>query len=47
MSYGLDGVAVRGEGMIGFAGALQRCAEDGEGLESGAVPPSYDLRVSW
>eukprot|EP00438_Fugacium_kawagutii_P014493 Skav200725 [mRNA] locus=scaffold1362:80849:85056:+ [translate_table: standard] len=50
VSYGLDGVAVRGEGMIGFAGALQRCPllrcqEEGEGLESGAVPPAYDLRV--
>ncbi|CAK8994253.1 Cathepsin B-like CP3 (Cathepsin B-like protease B3) [Durusdinium trenchii] len=45
VSYGLDGVAVRGEGMIGFAGALQRCQDEAEGLESGAVPPAYDLRV--
>ncbi|CAE7694241.1 TINAG, partial [Symbiodinium pilosum] len=45
VSYGLDGVSIRAEGMIGFSGALQRCADEGEGLEGGAVPPSYDLRV--
>ncbi|CAE7660531.1 CP3, partial [Symbiodinium sp. CCMP2456] len=44
VSYGLDGVGIRAEGMIGFSGALQRCADEGEGLEGGAVPPSYDLR---
>ena len=27
VSYGLDGVSIKGEGMIGFAGALQRCQE--------------------
>ena len=27
VSYGLDGVGIRAEGMIGFSGALQRCAE--------------------
>ena len=57
MSYGLDGVGVRGEGMIGFAGALQRCEDqrrpahrtfcedDSSELEGGAVPPAYDIRV--
>ncbi|CAJ1358099.1 unnamed protein product [Effrenium voratum] len=44
VSYGLDGVAVRGEGMIGFAGALQRCQDETDDLEGGAVPPAYDLR---
>ncbi|CAE7203510.1 CP3 [Symbiodinium sp. CCMP2592] len=44
VSYGLDGVGIRAEGMIGFSGALQRCSDEGEGLEGGAVPPSYDLR---
>lgn len=41
--YGLDGVSLHGEGMIGMPGALQRCAPD-DGLEGGAVPSSYDLR---
>ena len=45
VSYGLDGVAVRGEGMIGFAGALQRCEGDSSELEGGAIPPAYDIRV--
>jgi len=45
VSYGLDGVGIRGEGMIGFAGALQRCEEVDANLEGGAVPPSYDIRT--
>eukprot|EP00931_Biecheleriopsis_adriatica_P030185 TRINITY_DN1780_c0_g2_i1.p1 TRINITY_DN1780_c0_g2~~TRINITY_DN1780_c0_g2_i1.p1 ORF type:complete len:441 (+),score=116.58 TRINITY_DN1780_c0_g2_i1:54-1376(+) len=44
VTYGLDGVGVKGEGMIGFAGALQRCPHVDESLETGAVPPAYDLR---
>jgi len=44
VTYGLDGVSVKGEGMLGFAGALQRCPEVDESLETGAVPPAYDLR---
>lgn len=45
VSYGLDGVGIRGEGMIGFAGALQRCEEVDSNLEGGAVPSSYDIRT--
>eukprot|EP00933_Yihiella_yeosuensis_P019925 TRINITY_DN1606_c0_g2_i1.p1 TRINITY_DN1606_c0_g2~~TRINITY_DN1606_c0_g2_i1.p1 ORF type:complete len:467 (-),score=148.86 TRINITY_DN1606_c0_g2_i1:241-1539(-) len=43
VTYGLDGVALQGEGMIGMAGALQRCKGDGD-LEGGAMPSNYDLR---
>eukprot|EP00930_Biecheleria_cincta_P052927 TRINITY_DN3822_c0_g1_i6.p1 TRINITY_DN3822_c0_g1~~TRINITY_DN3822_c0_g1_i6.p1 ORF type:complete len:445 (+),score=113.75 TRINITY_DN3822_c0_g1_i6:76-1410(+) len=45
VSYGLDGTSIRGEGMIGFAGALQRCEEVDANLEGGAVPSSYDIRT--
>eukprot|EP00933_Yihiella_yeosuensis_P019924 TRINITY_DN1606_c0_g1_i1.p1 TRINITY_DN1606_c0_g1~~TRINITY_DN1606_c0_g1_i1.p1 ORF type:complete len:433 (-),score=160.35 TRINITY_DN1606_c0_g1_i1:355-1653(-) len=43
VAYGLDGVVLQGEGMIGMAGALQRCNDD-DGLEGGAMPSNYDLR---
>jgi len=44
VSYGLDGVSIRGEGMIGFAGALQRC-EKTDDTEGGAMPTNFDLRT--
>mmetsp|Transcript_64269 Transcript_64269/g.198998 ORF Transcript_64269/g.198998 Transcript_64269/m.198998 type:complete len:450 (+) Transcript_64269:114-1463(+) len=46
VKYGLDGVGLFGESMIGFPGALQHCEKD-EGIEGGTLPPSYDVRDSW
>jgi len=42
--YGLGGITV--SGMIGISGAVQYCPSD-EGVESGALPPSYDARENW
>lgn len=46
VKYGLDGVGLYGLNMIGMSGALKHCEID-EGLEGGALPPSYDVRDSW
>jgi cathepsin B len=46
LKYGLKGVQVRGEGMIGMPGALQYCERE-EGLEGGALPTAYDVREAW
>ncbi|CAE8631237.1 unnamed protein product [Polarella glacialis] len=44
VKYGLDGVNLRAEGMIGMPGALQVCGDD-DGVAGGAMPPNYDLRM--
>eukprot|EP00442_Polarella_glacialis_P028116 CAMPEP_0115101354 /NCGR_PEP_ID=MMETSP0227-20121206/33173_1 /TAXON_ID=89957 /ORGANISM="Polarella glacialis, Strain CCMP 1383" /LENGTH=433 /DNA_ID=CAMNT_0002497071 /DNA_START=84 /DNA_END=1385 /DNA_ORIENTATION=+ len=44
LKYGLDGVTMRSEGMIGMAGALQVCGDE-DGVEGGALPSDYDLRA--
>lgn len=46
VKYGLDGVELRGQELLGMAGALQRC-EDDSGLEGGVLPSSYDVREAW
>mmetsp|Transcript_55631 Transcript_55631/g.125544 ORF Transcript_55631/g.125544 Transcript_55631/m.125544 type:complete len:450 (-) Transcript_55631:119-1468(-) len=46
VKYGLDGVGLYGEKMIGFPGALQQCEKD-EGIEGGTLPPAYDVRENW
>lgn len=46
VKYGLDGVELRGQELLGMPGALQRCKED-SGLEGGVLPTSYDVREAW
>mmetsp|Transcript_13169 Transcript_13169/g.37610 ORF Transcript_13169/g.37610 Transcript_13169/m.37610 type:complete len:450 (-) Transcript_13169:130-1479(-) len=46
VKYGLDGVGLYGEAMIGMSGALQHCEKD-EGIEGGTLPPAYDVRENW
>mmetsp|Transcript_74549 Transcript_74549/g.198024 ORF Transcript_74549/g.198024 Transcript_74549/m.198024 type:complete len:451 (-) Transcript_74549:20-1372(-) len=46
VKYGLDGVGLYGEKMIGMSGALKTCEKE-EGIEGGTLPPAYDVRESW
>jgi len=46
VKYGLDGVGLFGETMLGMPGALQHCEKD-EGIEGGTLPPAYDVRENW
>lgn len=46
VKYGLDGVNLFGQALVGMPGALQYCKSDDD-LEGGVLPPAYDVREAW
>jgi len=46
VAWGLDGIGLYGEKMLGMSGALQPCEKD-EGLEGGVMPTNFDVREAY